>query len=213
MRRLPRDRRCVRGCRRLAACGRRLRAVGSGEPALPAPHGRMRTGRLLGDRRPQMAQRAVRLRHRVLRRPVGATRRDELDGRVSRPGRRVGGARADGLHARVLAARPLGARLCGDPFARAQRGGSARRALLRRGGAAGRGRRRDSRVHRPERRRAQPGLRAARRSRRGRPRRPGGGPACQSWMPGSPSIVSGSTSPNGTSATRTTSTMPYLRPV
>ena len=57
----------LRGARRLAARRRRLRAVGRGEPALSPSHRRRRASRLLGDGRPQVAQRPLRLRHRVLR--------------------------------------------------------------------------------------------------------------------------------------------------
>ena len=46
-------------------------------PALRAPRRRRRAGRLVGDRRAQVAQRPLRLRHRVLRAPRRAPRRDE----------------------------------------------------------------------------------------------------------------------------------------
>ena len=60
--------------RRLGARGRRVRVVGGGEPAHPPPGRRDRARRLLGVRRAQVAERALRLRLRVLcppRRPRG----------------------------------------------------------------------------------------------------------------------------------------------
>ena len=91
--------------RRVGARRRRVRAVGGGQPVPPAPGARRRAGRLVGDRRAQVAQRPVRLRDRVRPRPRGAPRRDLRDRRVPRAGRRRP-ARADGLDARVLAPRP-----------------------------------------------------------------------------------------------------------
>ena len=53
--------------RRLGARRRRVRAVGGGLPVVPPPHRGRRARGLLGDRRAQDAERALRLRHR--RRP------------------------------------------------------------------------------------------------------------------------------------------------
>ena len=61
-----RDRRRVRGRRRLAPRRRRVRALGRRQPTLPAPHRGLRARRLLGDRRAQVAERPVRLRRRLL---------------------------------------------------------------------------------------------------------------------------------------------------
>ena len=52
--------------RRLGARGRRVRVVGGGEPDAAPPGRRCRAGRLVGLRRAQVAQRAVRLGVRVL---------------------------------------------------------------------------------------------------------------------------------------------------
>ena len=50
--------------RRVGARRRRVRPVGGRQPAAAAPDGRRRAGRLVGDRCPQVAERAVRLRDR-----------------------------------------------------------------------------------------------------------------------------------------------------
>ena len=64
-----RSRRCDRAagatCRRVGARGWRIRAVGRGRSGAGAPARGVRRCRFVGDRRPQVAQRAVRQRHRV----------------------------------------------------------------------------------------------------------------------------------------------------
>ena len=85
------------GSRRVAPRRRRFRALGGRRAALPPPRRRRRARRLLGDRRPQVAERPVRLRHRLLRpprvppgrdggsrratssRPTATRRRDQMD--------------------------------------------------------------------------------------------------------------------------------------
>ena len=69
VRRPRRDRRRGRGHGRLAPRRRCVRAVGRGEPVAPPSRRRVGAGRLVGDRRPQVAQCPVRLRHRLLRAP------------------------------------------------------------------------------------------------------------------------------------------------
>ena len=61
--------------RRLGARRRRFRPLGGGQPALAASGARSRRSRLLGYRRAQVAQRALRLRLRLRRRPGAAPRR------------------------------------------------------------------------------------------------------------------------------------------
>ena len=73
---LAADRRRVRRRRRLAARRRRLRPLGRRQPALSPPRRRRRARRLLGDRRPQVAQRPVRLRARLHAASRGARRGD-----------------------------------------------------------------------------------------------------------------------------------------
>ena len=156
---------------------RRVRALGGREPTLPPSRRRQRARRLVGDGRTQVAQRPLRLRRRLLRRSGRTAGGDELHRRLPRAGGRVGGAGADGVHARVLASGPSRPGLRGRPLARCERRRRARGALLRRGRPARRSPRRDPGVHRPERRRAQPGARALRRGRGHHrcPRRPAGG--------------------------------------
>ena len=100
-----RDRRRRRGRRRLAPRRRRVRALGRREPGASRTSWPARARRLLGDRRPQVAQRALRLRHRASARTPTPTRRDEIhaaylvqddERQAARPGR---------LGARVLAPR------------------------------------------------------------------------------------------------------------
>ena len=79
---------------------------------------------------------------------------------------RRGGARRDGLDARLLAPRALVRDLGRPALARARRRGRAGRALLRVRAALRRGARRRGRRRGPQRRRAQPGPRALRRRRR-----------------------------------------------
>ena len=71
-----RDRRRVRGAGRLAARRRRLRTLGRRVPAPPPPPGRARSGGLVGHGRPQVAERPVRLRDRLLQASGRARLRD-----------------------------------------------------------------------------------------------------------------------------------------
>ena len=84
-------------------------------------------GRLVGDRRAQVAERALRLRPRLRARPGRAARRDERQRRLPADGERP--ANPIDLHARVLA-----------PGARRRGVGGAATARPRRGGRAGRAR-------------------------------------------------------------------------
>ena len=61
LRRLPRGDRGRPAARRVGARRRRFRAVGRGQPVVPAPDRRDGRRRLVGDRRPQDAERALRL--------------------------------------------------------------------------------------------------------------------------------------------------------
>ena len=119
--RRPRDdRRGLPRARRLGPRRRRLRPLGRGEPAAGAPRPGSRRSRLVGHRRPQVAQRPLRLRDRDLRPSGDARGGDGVRGPVSRR-RRRGRARPDGLQPRVLAPRALAARVGRDPLARTQR--------------------------------------------------------------------------------------------
>ena len=69
---------------RVAARRRRVRALGRGEPGAPRARRRRRARRLVGHRRAQVAERALRLRPRDRRRPRGAPRRDGVDRRLPR---------------------------------------------------------------------------------------------------------------------------------
>ena len=99
-------------------------------PALAPSAGGRRARRLLGDRRPQVAQRPVRLGHRALRPPGGAPRGADHLGLLPRPdaGRRARPLRVD---AGVLAARARLRGLGRAPVARPARRGRPGRALLR----------------------------------------------------------------------------------
>ena len=89
--------------RRLAPRRRRVRAVGLRRPGAPAPRRRARPRRLVGDRRPQVAQRHLRLRDR-LRPPAGRPRPlVPRHRRLPAVRRRV---RGDAPHPAVVAARP-----------------------------------------------------------------------------------------------------------
>ncbi len=167
---LRRDRGRRRGRRRVAARRRRVRALGCDRPVARAPPRGRRARRLVGDGRTQVAERAVRLRHRALRAPGGAPRGDERSGRVFDPGRRRRRSRPGRLDARVLAP---GARLHGlrgDSVARTFGDRRDRRAVLRgRRTVRARDRCAPRRGDR-ERRRAEPGavpLRHRRANRRG----------------------------------------------
>ncbi len=83
---------CSRRRRGVAARRRRLRPLGRRLAGPPPPDRRQRAGRLVGHRRPQVAQRAVRQRDRVLRASRGAPggARDPL--RLPRPRRPRHGA-------------------------------------------------------------------------------------------------------------------------
>ena len=71
--------------RRLGARRRRLRPLGGGEPAASPTSSRGPCRRrLVGDRRPQVAERPVRLRHRDLRPSRDARGRDGVRGAVPR---------------------------------------------------------------------------------------------------------------------------------
>ena len=146
---------------RLGPRRRRVRPLGRGEPTAGAPRPGSRRSRLVGHRRPQVAQRPVRLRDRDLRPPGDARGGDGVRRPV--PGRRRRGrARPDGLQPRVLAPRALVARVGRDPLARAPRlaelieGSCASAVAIAEGLAALPG------LRDPQRRRAQPGAAAVR---------------------------------------------------
>ena len=160
-----RSRRCDRAagatCRRVGARGWRVRAVGRSHSGAGAPARGVRRCRFVGDRRAQVAQRAVRQRHRVRPRTAAPARCHEHVGGVPRARR---AARPLRLHARVFPARPRRRGLGSAAIARSRRTGRSRRALVpprvtlcRR---SARRRLRDS-----ERRRHQSGPRVIRRSR------------------------------------------------
>ena len=117
---------------------------------------RRRARRLVGHRRPQMAQRPVRHRPGVRRAPRGTPCGDAAHRRLpgSRPERR---ARPDGLDAGVLAPRSRLRGLRGAALARPNGCRGARRAHLRARRQFAERDRRPARVRGPERRRAQPG--------------------------------------------------------
>ena len=83
--------------------------VGRCLAALPPSDGRRGCGRFLGHRRPQVAERALRLRLRLRRRSGGAARGDVVSGVV--PGLRQRRSRSDRLEPRVVAARARAFRL------------------------------------------------------------------------------------------------------
>ena len=115
--------------RRVAARRRRVRPVGRGERGAAASRARRRARRFVGDRRAQVAERAVRLRARLRRAPGGASRGDEPQRRVS--GAFAGrAARADGLDAGVVAPRARLRGLRRAAIARPQRRRRSRRSLL-----------------------------------------------------------------------------------
>ena len=81
-----RDRRRLPRARRVVPRRRRLRPVGGGQPRAARAARRRRARRLLGDRRAQVAERPLRLRHRGRRRRRGAPRGDDARRpRTSRP--------------------------------------------------------------------------------------------------------------------------------
>ena len=90
---------------------------------------RLRAARLVGHRRAQVAERALRLRHRGRRRPRRPPARDGGPGELPPAGRAR--ARADGLEPGVLAPGALAAGLRGAALARAQRRRRAGRPALR----------------------------------------------------------------------------------
>ena len=161
--------------RRLGPRRRCLRALGGGLAPAPAPRRRTRGGRLVGHRRAQDAQRALRLRPGGRARTRGPSCGHGCRGPVPAP-RARGPARAVRQGAGAVAPRTRLPGLGGAPFARPLRGRRpGRRPLsscdgLRRG--SGRPRR-----HRPQRRRVHAGVRGLRRRRphRRRDRRPAGG--------------------------------------
>ena len=93
--------------------------------------GQRRRG-LVGDRRAQVAQRPLRLRHRDLRASADARGGDGIRGAVPRRRDRRG-ARSDGLQPRVLPPRPLDPRLGRDPRPRPPGGDRDDRVELRLG--------------------------------------------------------------------------------
>ena len=100
-----------RAARRVVPRRRRVRALGRRRARPRAPRRRRRRRRLLGDRRAQVAQRALRLRARVRRRPGAAHRGDGAHRRLphdrgrARAQRRRLGARGLAPGARVPALR------------------------------------------------------------------------------------------------------------
>jgi hypothetical protein len=116
--------------RGVGARRRRLRPVGGGQPAAAPPGRRRGARRLLGDRRPQVAQRPLRLGDRRRRRHRRALRRDERHRLLpaAAPGWR---ARRSRLGAGVLAAGARLRRLRGAALAGPARRRRAGRALLR----------------------------------------------------------------------------------
>ena len=130
-------------------------------PALRHHVARHRARRLVGDRRAQVAERAVRLGPGVRRAPGGAPRGDEPHRRLS--GAIAGGAaRADGLGAGVVAPRARLRRLRGAALARPQRRRRSRRSLLPPGAAVRRPPAAGAGDPDPQRRRAEPGAGARR---------------------------------------------------
>ena len=113
--------------------------------------------RLVGDRRAQVAQRPLRLRHRLLRPPRRAPRGAGHPVGVPPPRRARRGPRPARLEPGALAARARLPDLRGAALARPQRRRRARRAHLRPGARARRGARRAARLRDPERRRPEPG--------------------------------------------------------
>ena len=157
VRRLPggdRGRACGR---RVGARRRRVRSLGGGIAAVPAPCRGLRAGRFLGDRCPQDAQRSVRLRRRDRRGPEVGADRARYPRELPRSG--AGRARSIRQDAGVV---PAGARRAGlgDPaVARALRRRRARRWTRGcRSGARG-GARRDTGCQHRERRRLHAGVR------------------------------------------------------
>ena len=114
----------------LAPRRRRVRAVGRRLPVSPLARRRGRACRLVDDRRPQVAERAVRLRDRVRRHPEShrAAMTAQAEYLVQDPGR---GARRGRLDARVLAPCAGLRRLRRAALARPLRRRRPRRALLR----------------------------------------------------------------------------------
>ena len=150
------DRGALRDHRRVAARRRCLRPVGGRRARAPAPRRRGRARRLVGDRRPQVAQRPVRLRPRVRRPPRRPPGGDAADRGVPR-GRSGRRARPDRLDARVLAPGARLHRLRRAPLAGTRGRGGARRAVLRPCAAVRRGGGEPSGMRGAERGRAQPG--------------------------------------------------------
>ncbi len=114
--------------RRMGARGRSLRPLGRRERSLPAPRGRRRTGRLLGDRRAQVAERPLRRRICVRCGSSLAPRLAYRVGELLRPRRRR--PRPGRLEPRVVATGTGLRGLRGHSLARALGRGRARGALL-----------------------------------------------------------------------------------
>ena len=127
-------------------------------PRPEAPRRGHRARRLVDDRRAQVAERALRLRDRLLRAPRVAPRGDDDHRLVPDPGRGCPArARPGRLGAGVLAPGARVPGLRGPALARPERHRGARRALLRRRDALRGGDRRAARRRAPERGRPEPG--------------------------------------------------------
>ena len=155
LRSLPGPGRDLRAARCMAPRRRRGRALGRVQPGVRLLDRGAGTGRLLVDRRPQMAQRHVRLRlHRGQgRRPSpwrDGDQRAVPDGGSRRP-------RLLPVRTRVLAARPRLHPVRGTALPGAEGGGRPGRALLRSGPADGRRARAGSGDRGDQRGRHQPG--------------------------------------------------------
>ena len=114
--------------RRMGARGRSVRSLGRRERSLPAPRGRRRAGRFLGDRRAQVAERALRRRLCLRRGSSLPPRLADRVGELLRPRRRR--PRPGRLEPGVVAAGTGLRGLRGHSLARALGGSRARGALL-----------------------------------------------------------------------------------
>ena len=126
-----RGRGCGVGHGSLAARRRGVRPLGCCLAAIPASRRGCGAGRLVGHGRAQVAERALRLRDRVLRASRVTPRGDVRARQLSRTGRRRRRARPDGLEPRVLPPRPRLSDLRGDQGARTGGDRCAGRTLLR----------------------------------------------------------------------------------
>ena len=164
-----RRRRARARCRRVGPRRRRLRAVGARRAVARAARRRAGRRRLLGHRRPQVAQRAVRQRPRLRAATPHALRAAHArsDGRLPHRGR---APRARPVRPRVLAPRPRH-RGVGGALSLGREGLArpARAHLRATRGASRRGLQADG-LRDPERRRAEPGAGLVRRARAHAPR-------------------------------------------